>query len=58
MSRSIPYSLRADIKNYFEGHDGNIVFPSDIADDFKISYDLAVRLITDLERNGQVAKVG
>ena len=45
------------IKGYVEDRHGTTVYPSDVADDLRIEYDRAVRVIEELETDGQVARV-
>ena len=47
---------KKEIKAYFEKHDGETVFPSDVAEALTLDYDLVVELIDELETNGQIAK--
>ena len=56
--RSLPDGeAKVRIKGYFEDRHGTTVYPSDVADDLRIEYDRAVRLIEELETDGQVARV-
>jgi hypothetical protein len=49
--------LKVRIKAYFEARHGQTVYPSDVAEELPIDYDRAVKLIGELERDGQVARV-
>jgi hypothetical protein len=56
--RSIPDDeAKVRIKTYFEDRHGKTIYPSDVADDLRIEYIRAVRLIEELETDGQVARV-
>lgn len=45
-----------EIKSYFEQHDGETLFPSDLSEALDLDYDLVVELIDKLETKGQIAK--
>jgi hypothetical protein len=47
---------KAAIKAYFEKRHGETVYPSEIADELHLDYDRALRLIGELESDGQVTK--
>jgi hypothetical protein len=48
---------KTKIKEHFENHHGEVVYPSDIADELRLDYDRARRLISELEADGQIARV-
>jgi hypothetical protein len=55
--RDIPDEhAKTKIKAYFEDRHGKIVYPSDVAEDLHLDYDQTVRLINELENDGQVAR--
>lgn len=55
--RSIsPVQGKKEIKAYFEKHDGETVFPSDVAEALALDYDLVVELVNELETKGQIGK--
>jgi len=45
---------KEEIKKWFEDRHGEILFPSDVADELSLDYDVVVRLLTDLENEGKV----
>ncbi len=45
-----------DIRAYFAQHDGRVVYPSDIAEDLNLDYDLVSAAVYELEKEGKVAK--
>jgi hypothetical protein len=49
-------AARSKIKDFFEARHGETVYPSDVADDVGLDYERAVRLIHELEENGQVTR--
>jgi len=58
LRRSAPDGeTKVAIKTYFESRHGKTVYPSDVADELRIEYARAVRLIEELETDGQIARV-
>jgi transcriptional regulator with AAA-type ATPase domain len=49
-------AAKAKIKAYFEQRHGQTVYPSDVAEELRLEYSRTVRLINELESNGQVAR--
>ena len=47
---------KREITNYFDEHDGETVFPSDVSAALNLDYGLVLDLIEQLESEGQVAK--
>ncbi len=45
-----------EIRAYFAQHDGQVVYPSDIAEDLTLDYDLVLVGINELEKEKRVAK--
>ena len=45
-----------EIKAYFAAHDGETIYPSDVADEVRLDYHFVCDLIRELETEGQVAK--
>jgi cell division protein FtsB len=53
--RSIPdEEARKEIKQLFETMHGEVIFPSEIAAELHLDYELVVRLLTDLENEGSI----
>jgi hypothetical protein len=48
-------AAKTEIKQYFESLDGDVIYPSDVADDLNIDYDTVARLIQELVADGQIA---
>ena len=46
---------RQEIKGYFEALHGEVVFPSEIAENLNLDYDQVVRLVQDLVSNREIA---
>ena len=44
------------VKAYFAEHDGEVIYPSDIADALNMRFDVVEAAIAALEREGKVAK--
>jgi hypothetical protein len=47
----------SDIKQYFEKHHGEILYPSDVAKALNLPYDLVERLFNELELSGKIREV-
>ncbi len=47
---------KREIRAHFAQHDGQVVYPSDIAEDLKLDYDLVLVAINELEKEGKVSK--
>lgn len=45
-----------EIRKYFETHDGEIVYPSDISEILQLEYGIVTDLIKELEAEGKIAK--
>lgn len=45
-----------EIRAYFAQRDGQVVYPSDIAEVLNLDYDLVLVAINDLEKEGKIAK--
>lgn len=43
-----------EIKEVFNTHHGETIYPSEIADELRLDYDLVVRLLMDLENAGSI----
>jgi hypothetical protein len=39
----------------FEEHHGEILYPSDVAEELSLDYDLVVKLLTELQDEGKIA---
>jgi len=48
--------IKVEIKKYFIERDGEILYPSDIAHALNIQYEVATRLICEMEENGQIRR--
>jgi hypothetical protein len=46
---------KREIKTLFEDRHGEVLFPSDVAEELNLEYGLVVRLLTDLESEGKIA---
>lgn len=44
------------VRKYFAEHDGEVIFPSDVADALNLRYDIVEAAIAALETEGKVAK--
>lgn len=47
---------KAEIKAYFEENHGNTIYPSDVADALAFEYDTVVRMIEELESDGEITQ--
>ena len=47
---------KREIRAHFAQHDGQVVYPSDIAEDLNLDYDLVSVAINELEKEGRVSK--
>ncbi len=47
---------KKEIRAYFAQHDGQVVYPSDIAENLTLDYDLVLVAINELEKEGKVTK--
>lgn len=47
---------KREVAAYFQAHQDETIFPSDIADELNIDYDVVVDAIRQLERAGTIAK--
>jgi hypothetical protein len=56
VSKMTDDAARSKIKDFFEARHGETLYPSDVADDIGLDYERAVRLIHELEENGQVTR--
>ena len=55
-TRRIPDDeAKQEIKSLFEERHGEVLFPSDVAEELNLEYDLVVRLLTALQREGKIA---
>lgn len=45
-----------EIRAYFAQHDGQVVYPSDIAEKLNLDYDSVLAAINELEKEGKIAK--
>ncbi len=45
-----------EIRAYFAQHDEQVVYPSDVAEDPNLDYDLVLEAINELEKKGKVSK--
>ena len=45
-----------EIRAYFAQHDEQVVYPSDVAEDLNLDYDLVLEAINELEKKGKVSK--
>jgi len=48
---------KIEIKTLFEAMHGQTIFPSEIAEELRLDYDLVVGALTDLENEGQIRPV-
>ena len=55
--RKIPKTqATGEIRAYFAQHDEQVVYPSDVAEDLNLDYDLVMEAINELEKKGKVSK--
>jgi hypothetical protein len=45
---------KAEIKNIFDSHNGEVLYPSDVAHQLNLDYDTVVRLLDELEAEGRI----
>ncbi len=48
--------VRALIKQFFAEHDGEVIYPSDVAEALNLSHETVERAIVELEADGKIAK--
>lgn len=46
---------KQEIKTLFEERHGEVLFPSDIADELNLEYDFVIVLLAELENEGKIA---
>lgn len=46
----------SEVKRYFEVHDGEVIYPSDVAAALNVAYEKACEWISGLESDGEVVK--
>ena len=47
---------KKEIRAYFAQHDGQVVYPSEIAEDLTLDYDLVLIAVNELEKENKVSK--
>ena len=50
------YSPGAEILEYFESHDGETIYPSDLAEELRIDYDVVCSVIDALAADGEITE--
>lgn len=48
--------VKKEIRAHFAQHDGQVIYPSDIAEDLNLDYDSVLAVINELEKEGKVSK--
>jgi hypothetical protein len=48
---------KKEIKAFFEANNGELIYPSDVAETLHLAYDFVVRTIEELEKDGEIAGV-
>ncbi len=48
--------VKKEIRAHFAQHDGQVIYPSDIAEDLNLDYDSVLAAINELEKEGKIAK--
>ncbi len=48
--------VKKEIRAHFAQHDGQVIYPSDIAEDLNLDYDSVLAAINELEKEGKVSK--
>jgi hypothetical protein len=49
-------AAKSMVRKYFAEHDGEVIYPSDVADALNLRYDIAQQAIAVLEAEGKIAK--
>lgn len=50
--------LEQRVRMYFADHHGEVIYPSDVAEEFNVDYDKAEQAVRALEAAGHVRPVG